>query len=100
MAGTMPTDRQAEHARPHVDGQNGDPAKDGGKAGCLKFCADESSALAKSKASHTDIPGPIVLTSVHRPSATHAATAATWQLADRSGSVGPPLFLRLLRLRI
>ena len=98
--GATPTDRQVEHGRPHVDSESGDPAKDGGKAGCLKFCADGSSALAKSKASHTDIPGPIVLASVQRPFATHFAAVATWKLLERPASVGPPLFLRLLRLTI
>jgi hypothetical protein len=97
-AGATPTDRQVEHAR---DGENGDPANDGGMAGCLKFCADESSALAKSKASHTDIAGAIVLaSSIHWPFVVPVAAVATWQPIERHASVGPPLFLRLLRLTI
>jgi hypothetical protein len=43
----------AEH---HADSERGEPVQHGGKAVCLKFYADESSALAKSKASQADLP--------------------------------------------
>ena len=51
-----PVDQQVEHAHHHAADESGEPDQDSGKAGCLKFCADESSALAKSKASHADLP--------------------------------------------
>ena len=76
------------------------PAHQGGKAVCLKFCADESSALAKSKASQADLPGPVLLTGAPWSSAVQVAAAAQWQAVERPASVGPPIFLRLLRLTI
>lgn len=93
-------DRQVEHAQHHAAEESGGPDTVGGKAGCLKFCADESSALAKSKASHADVPGPLLLASVHWQLATSVAGVAPWHPSERPASVGPPLFLRLLRLTI
>ena len=95
-----PADRPIEHDHHHADDERGEPNQDSGKAGCLKFCADESSALAKSKASHADLPGPILLATVHWPLATPDAAVAPWHSVERPASVGPPLFLRLLRLTI
>lgn len=95
-----PVDRQVEHAHLHAADETGGADTDGGKAGCLRFCADESSALAKSKASHADLPGPMLLASVDRQLATPVAAGAPWRAVERPASVGPPLFLRLLRLTI
>jgi hypothetical protein len=95
-----PADRQVEHAHNHAADESGERNQGSGKAGCLKFCADESSALAKSKASHADLPGPIFLATVHWPLATPVAAVAPWHLVERPASVGPPLFIRLLRLTI
>ncbi len=95
-----PVDRQVEHAHHHAADESGGPDTNGGKAGCLKFCADESSTLAKSKASHLDLPDPILVANVHWQLATPVAVAAPWHQVERPASVGPPLFLRLLRLTI
>ena len=95
-----PADRQVEHAHYHAADESGGPEKDEGKAGCLKFCADESSALAKSKASHPDLPGSILRASIYWQSVTPVAAVARWHAVERLASVGPPLFLRLLRLTI
>lgn len=39
------------------------PTTDAGKAGCLKFCDDESSTVAKGKTAQTDVPGAVVVAS-------------------------------------
>ncbi len=93
-----PVDRQVEHANHHAADASGGLDQDGGKAGCLKFCVDESSALAKSKALYADLPSSIPLASGHWPLATPVASAVPWHPVERPASVGPPLFLRLLRL--
>lgn len=95
-----PVDRQVEHAHHHADDESGGPDGNDGKAGCLKFCADKSSALAKNKAAHVDLPDTILVTNVHWQLATPVAVAAPWHQVERPASVGPPLFLRLLRLTI
>lgn len=99
-AGVATWEREVEPAHHHADDEGGNPAKDGGKAGCLKFCADESSALTKSEASHADLPGPVLAASVHWKLAMAVAAVAPWPPVERPATVGPPLFLRLLRLTI
>lgn len=99
-AGGAPCAHDAAPAHHPADGEHGEPVQDGGKAVCLKFCADESSALAKGKASHADLPGPALLTGAQWSPAMQFAAAAPWQPVERPASVGPPLFLRLLRLTI
>ncbi len=83
---------QAPH---HAGSEHGEPVQEGGKAACLKFCADESSALAKSKASQADLPGPVLLAGSRWAP---VLPVAQWQPVERPASIGPPLFLRLLRL--
>jgi hypothetical protein len=56
--------------------------------------------LAKSKASQADVPGQVPLAGAPWSSAVQVAAAARWQAVERPASVGPPLFLRLLRLTI
>lgn len=69
-------------------------------AACLKFCADEASALAKSKASPADSAVPVPLASMHWQLPTRLATQLPWQAVERPALDGPPLFLRLLHLTI
>lgn len=90
--------RDAVPAHHHADAEPGDPVPDGGKAVCLKFCADGSSALVKSKTSQADLPGPVLLASAQWLPAMPVTAAVPWQPVERPASVGPPLFLRLLRL--
>ena len=79
--------------------QAGDTA-DPGKAGCLKFCDDESSTVTNGKAAQTDLPGPVLLASVDWHPAVRTAAVATWQPVERPTSQGPPLVIRFLRLTI
>ena len=98
--GGAPGDRLFEQAHHHVDDESGGPNEGGGKAGCLKFCADESSAQVKSKVSQLDLAGSVVLASIAWPLATRVAVTAPRQAVERLAAVGPPLFLRSLRLTI
>lgn len=94
--------RQVEHTH-HPDQNDGEvPGDDGAQNGCLKFCADEASALPKSRAPQSDVPGPCFVASMQLPLlARIAAAAATAQApVEPLASVGPPLFIRLLRLTI
>lgn len=99
-SGVAPCEHDAGPAHHHADSERGGPVEPGGKAACLKFCADESSTLAKSKASQADLPGPVLLAGAPWLTAVQVAAAAQWQAVERPASVGPPLFLRLLRLTI
>lgn len=95
-----PVERQVGHVHhPAADASTG-PDADAGMAACLKFCADESSALAKSKALQADLSGTVALPSVQWQWATPVAAVTPWHSVERPASVGPPLFLRLLRLTI
>ena len=67
---------------------------------CLKFCADDSSAVAKRSAPLSDAAGLVFLVSLHWLSAAPVAAAAEWSPVERPASVGPPLIVRLLRLTI
>ena len=99
-SGVAPCEHDAGPAHHHADSGRSEPGQHGGKAVCLKFCADESSALAKSKASQAELPGPVLLAGAPWSPAVQVAAAAQWQAVERPASVGPPLFLRLLRLTI
>ncbi len=68
--------------------------------GCLKFCAEEFSALAKRSAQLSDVTGLVFGVSLHWLSAAPAAAAAAWTPVERPASVGPPLIFRLLRLTL
>lgn len=87
----------------HHEGQaaHDSPTTDAGKAGCLKFCDDESSTFAKSKTAQTDLLGPVVVASVEWRSTVPKATATMWRSAGRPApSQGPPLVIRFMRLTI
>jgi hypothetical protein len=99
-SGVAPCEHDAGPAHHHADSERSEPVEHGDKAVCLKFCADESSALAKSKASQAGLPGPVLLAGAPWSPAVQVAAAAQWQAVERPASVGPPLFLRLLRLTI
>jgi len=86
---------QAPH---HAGSEHGEPVQEGGKAACLKFCADESSALAKSKVSQADLPSPVLSAGARWAPVLLVAATAQWQPVERPASIGPPLFIRLLRL--
>lgn len=97
-----PVTRQVQHVHHHGasvsqhDGLGGHSATQG----CLKFCADSSSAVTKSPAPQAEPLGPVVVASAQWQSASHVAAAARWLHFERPASVGAPLFIRLLRLTI
>ncbi len=99
-AGPAARQVQQVHHQGEVEGEGDGPGDGSAEAGCLRFCADESSALTKSKAAQADVLGPTVVASVPWPPAAPVAPAFLWAPAERPASVGPPLFLRLLRLMI
>lgn len=92
--------RLIESARHHPGDEHGGPVGDLGEAGCLKFCADESSAVTKSKAAQAELPGPFFVSRVDWQPASPVADVAPWRSVDRPASQGAPLFIRLLRLTI
>ncbi|MBN8489881.1 MAG: hypothetical protein J0M00_00410 [Burkholderiales bacterium] len=73
---------------------------DTGKAGCLKFCDDESSTVATAKTSQADLVGMVTVSSIDWLAAMPIATGAPWRQVERPVSQGPPLFIRFLRLTI
>ncbi len=93
-------EHRAEHDDGHGRAGNHDPAVDPSKAGCLKFCDDESSALAKGKSALPDLPAPAMLASADWRPAMPVANATTWRSVERPASQGPPLVIRFLRLTI
>jgi hypothetical protein len=99
-SGVGPCEHGAGSAQHHADSARGEPVQHGGKAVCLKFCADESYAPVKGKASQADLPGPVLVAGAPWSPAVQVAAAAPWQAVERPASVGPPIFLRLLRLTI
>ena len=92
--------RQVEHTD-HL-GADADDRRGHRRAdeGCLKFCAEESSALAKRSAQLSDVTGLVFWVSQYWLSAAPVAAAAEWTPVERPASVGPPLILRLLRLTL
>jgi hypothetical protein len=78
--------------------EHGSPAPGGAKAGCLKFCADEFSAVTPGKTSTADLALPVVVSVFRAPVAAIAELAAAWSSVERPASVGPPLFIRLVRM--
>lgn len=74
--------------------------QDAGKTSCLKFCDDESSAIAKVKLPVVDLESSLL--TVLKP---WNATAATGSVEfrpslEQPGSQGPPLVIRFLRLTL
>ena len=96
------------HAGPalHVEEADHDVAgghegqSDTGKAGCLKFCDDESSTVATAKTSQTDLVGMVTVASVDWLAAMPTATGAPRRQVERPVSHGPPLYIRCLRLTV
>jgi hypothetical protein len=86
------------HHQSHAE-DDGAPA-DAGKAGCLKFCDDESSAVVKGKTAQVALAGAAIVSRVEWRPVTPKATVASRRSAARPPSQGPPLVMRLLRLTI
>ena len=92
--------RQVGHTNQFDAGADDRRGHHSAEAGCLKFCAEESSALAKRSAQLSDVTGLAFWVSPHWLSAAPVAAAAEWTPVERPASVGPPLILRLLRLTL
>ena len=90
---------RVEHSH-HDSHQEPQGDHDAGKAGCLKFCADESSSLAKGKFTQADLPNPALVAVVEWPSLALLPMDTLRRSAERPASPGPPLVIRLLRLTI
>lgn len=73
---------------------------DAGKAGCLKFCDDESSALSKKGASGPDLLAPCTLLEGLEIPPRQQTPGADRLSRARPRSQGPPLVIRLLRLTL
>ena len=84
----------------HDSHQAGHGDHNAGEAGCLKFCSDESSTLAKSEFTRADLPNPVVVAVVEWPSMAPLPMGTLRRSAERLVSRGPPLGIRFLRLTI
>jgi hypothetical protein len=60
VAGPGQSTRQTQPTQHHADDEHGGLVDDLGEAGCLKFCADESSALSKSESYGADMVAALV----------------------------------------
>lgn len=97
---TLPATRQLQQVYQQSEDEGDELGTDSAKAGCLKICADESSAVTKSNAPEVDVVGPLFAANVPWRLAEPVADANHWPLAERPASIGPPLFIRFLRLTI
>jgi hypothetical protein len=96
-----PTSAAIESHHEQVDAVgHHDHGQDSGKESCLKFCDDETSAIAKIKLPVVDLSSTL-LTAAEPWSAIGAAGGAGFrQSLERPGSHGPPLVIRFLRLTL
>jgi len=99
---STPVTRQVQHVHHHGAGEGEDDGlgSHSAREGCLKFCADQSSAVTKSTAPQAEIAGPLFVASAQWRSAAPVTAASQWLQVEPPASVGPPLFIRLLRLTI
>ena len=101
-----PATQQVQHVHhrgedEYEDKDTGDGlGNDTAKAECLKFCAAETSVMTKSKVAQAEALGPSSMFSVQWQLAPPVAAAFEWMPVERPATVGPPLFIRLLRLTI
>ena len=64
-------------------------AHDGrGQGGCLKFCDDEFSTIAKGETAQTDVPGAVVVASVDWHAGVPTATVAMWAVGRAASLPG------------
>ena len=73
---------------------------DSGQKSCLKFCDDESSAIAKSASSGADMVAALVDARIERRLAVPAAQTDSGSLLEPPRAQGPPLVIRFLRLTL
>lgn len=87
-------DEQAEAVRHY------DHGPDSGKGSCLKFCDDESSAIAKVKLPVVDLSATLLTAAAPWSAIVTIGGAGFRQSLERPGSQGPPLVIRFLRLTL
>ena len=85
----------ASDSHPHEQGHG-----TSGKDTCLKFCADESSALAKNGCSAVDMAAALLDLHVGRRLAVACIGADLRSRAEPPRAQGPPLVIRFLRLTL
>lgn len=85
---------QAETVGHHEHGQ------DPGKGSCLKFCDDESSAIAKVKLPVVDLSATLLTAAAPWSAIVAVGGAGFRQSLERPGPQGPPLVIRFLRLTL
>jgi hypothetical protein len=100
VAGPGQSTRQIEPTQRHADKEHGGPVDDLGEAGCLKFCADESSALSKSKSYGADMVAALVDLHVAGRLAVPVVKTDSSLLPEPPRAQGPPLVIRILRLTL
>jgi hypothetical protein len=97
----------AGHALHGADGKHdgaGRPDRhdpDPAKAGCLKFCTDKSSTVAKHETGHqADFPSVLGAPGLDWQPELSTTVATARRSVERTAAQGPPLFIRFLRLTI
>lgn len=73
---------------------------DDAKTSCLKFCADESSALSKTQGGAPDLGVPLLLGVSEWQPVVPVIAIGIRQFFDRPMPHGPPLIIRFLRLTL
>jgi hypothetical protein len=74
--------------------------QDSGKVSCLKFCDDESSAIAKVKLPVIDLGSSLLIVVELWNTIAATSRVGVRQSLERPGSHGPPLVIRFLRLTL
>ncbi len=88
------------HHEPSQTVGHHDHGQDSGKGNCLKFCDDESSAIAKVKLPVVDLSATLVTAAVPWSALVAVGGAGVRHLLERRGSQGTPLAIRFLRLTL
>lgn len=90
---------ESHHGQSEAVGHH-DHGQDSGKGSCLKFCDDESSAIAKVKLPFVDLSATLLTAAEPWNAILAAGSAGFRQSLERPGSQGPPLVIRFLRLTL
>lgn len=90
---------ESHHLQSETGGHH-DHGQDSGKGSCLKFCDDESSAIAKVKLPVVDLSATLLTAAAPWSAFVAVGGAAFRQSLQRPGSQGPPLVIRFLRLTL
>ncbi len=100
LTGSAAASSHEPHAHEGMDGHPHPDQPDAGKAGCQKFCTDESSALSKSGNPHSaQIPATFLMDGLKIEPGPTAEAHAGLSLECPSAH-GPPLVICLLRLTL